>query len=154
MVLQRWRPRYGITSWRPWRGLEDWERAFENLFDRPMVQFPVEERGWAPDLDIYEKDDKFIVKAEVPGMKEEDIDVSVTGETLTIKGEKKAESEVEEENYYRCERRYGSFYRSIPLPSNVDADNIEADYEGGVLQVTLPKAAEEKAKKINVSAKK
>jgi HSP20 family protein len=119
-----------------------------------MWRLPVEEIGWMPAVDVLEKDDKFVVKAELPGMKEEDISVSVVGDTLTIKGEKKTETEVKEEDYYRCERAYGSFYRSIPLPSTVDAGKIEASYQDGVLEVTLPKAAEVKPKKIAVSAKK
>jgi HSP20 family protein len=130
------------------------DRRFEDFFNRPMWRWPVEERGWMPAVDVFEKDDKFVVKAELPGMKEEDIDVSVVGDTLTVKGEKKTESEVKEENYYRCERSYGSFYRSIPLPSTVDASKIKADFEDGVLEVTLPKTAEVKPKKIAVSAKK
>ncbi len=147
MVLERWKPRWGITPWRPLREIED-------FFERPMWRLPVEERGWMPAVDIFEKDDKFVVKAELPGMKEEDIDVSVVGDTLMIKGEKKTETEVKEENYYRCERAYGSFYRSVPLPSTVDADKIEASFEDGVLEVTLPKSAEIKPKKIAVAAKK
>jgi HSP20 family protein len=154
MVLERRRPRWGITPWRPFRELEEWERRLEDVFGRPAWRWPMEEKGWMPAVDIFEKDDKFVVKAELPGMKEEDIDVSVVGNTLTIKGEKKTETEVKEEDYYRCERSYGSFYRSIPLPSTVDASKIEASYEGGVLEVTLPKTAEVKPKKISVSAKK
>ena len=154
MVLERWRPRWGITPWRPFREIEDWERHLEDFFGRPMLRLPVEEKGWMPAVDIFEKDDKFVVKAELPGMKEEDIDVSVVGDTLMIKGEKKTETEVKEENYYRCERAYGSFYRSVPLPSTVDADKIEANFEDGVLEVTLPKSAEVKPKKVAVSAKK
>ena len=154
MDLERWRPRWGITPWRPFRGLEEWERRFEDMLGRPMWRLPVEEIGWMPAVDVLEKDDKFVVKAELPGMKEEDISVSVVGDTLTIKGEKKTETEVKEEDYYRCERAYGSFYRSIPLPSTVDAGKIEASYQDGVLEVTLPKAAEVKPKKIAVSAKK
>ena len=107
-----------------------------------------------PAVDVFEKGDKFVVKAEIPGMKEEDIDVSVAGNMLVIKGEKKTESEVKEADYYQCERAYGSFYRSIPLPSTVDTDKIEADFEDGVLEVTLPKSAEVKSKKVAVSAKK
>jgi len=87
-------------------------------------------------------------------MKEEDIDVSVVGDTLTIKGERKAESEAKEEDYYCCERSYGSFFRSVAVPSNVDAKEIEASYEDGVLEVNLPKTPEVKPKKITVSAKK
>jgi HSP20 family protein len=154
MVLERWRPKWEITSQRPFRELEEWERRFENLFGHPMLRFPVEEKGWIPAVDVFEKDDKFVVKAEVPEIKEEDIDVSVIGDTLTIKGEKKTETEVKEEDYYRCERSYGSFYRSIPLPSTVDVSKIEASYEDGVIEVTLPKTAEVKPKKIAVSAKK
>jgi HSP20 family protein len=154
MVLERWRPRWGIAPWRPRREIEDWERYLEDFFGRPMWRLPVEERGWMPAVDVFEKDDKFIVKAELPGMKEEDIDVSVVGDALMIKGEKKTESEVKEADYYRCERSYGSFYRSIPLPSTVDANKIEADFEDGVLEITLPKSPEVKPKKVAVSAKK
>ncbi|RLC62978.1 MAG: Hsp20/alpha crystallin family protein, partial [Chloroflexi bacterium] len=96
----------------------------------------------------------YVIKAEIPGVKDKDIDVSVEGDTLTIKGEKKAESEVKEENYHRSERYYGSFFRSIPLPSTGDAEKMEASYEDGVLEVSLPKAAEVKPKKIPVSTKK
>lgn len=158
MVMDVWRPRWGITPWRPFRELEDLERRFEDVFGRsylPSIWWrSPEERGWMPAIDVFEKGDKFVVKAELPGMKEEDIDVSVVGDTLTIKGEKKTETEVKEEDYYRCERSYGSFFRSIPLPSTVDADKIEANYEGGVLEVSLPKAAEVKPKKVTVSARK
>jgi HSP20 family protein len=115
---------------------------------------PVEERGWMPAVDVFEKADKFVVKAELPGMKEDDIDVSVVGDTLSIRGEKKTETEIKDEDYYRCERSYGSFYRSIPIPSNVDANKIEASFEDGVLEVALPKSAKVKPKKIAVSAKK
>ncbi len=112
------------------------------------------EMGWSPAVEVFEKEDKYVVKAELPGVKEEDMDVSVEGETLTIKGEKKSESEVKEDDYYRCERSYGSFYRSIALPATVDAKKIEASFEDGVLEVILPKAAEVKPKKITVSTKK
>lgn len=154
MAIEIWRPRWGITPWRPFGELEEWERRFDDLFGRSSWRLPVEGRGWMPAVDVFEKEDKFVVKAELPGMKEEDIDVSVVGDTLSIKGEKKTETEIEEEDYYRCERSYGSFYRSIPLPSTVDADKIEASFEDGVLEVALPKSAKVKPKKIAVSAKK
>jgi len=135
------------------------ERRFEDIFDRPFLpavwrRIPTVEMGWAPAIEVFEKEDKFVVKAELPGMKEEDIDISVVGDTLTVKGERKAESEVKEEDYYCCERSYGNFSRSIAVPSNVDAKKIEANYEDGVLEVSLPKAPEVKPKKIAVSAKK
>jgi HSP20 family protein len=103
---------------------------------------------------MFEKDDKYTVKAELPGMKEEDVDVSVVGDRLTIRGEKKAEHEVKQENYYRSERSYGSFFRSIDLPSDANPGKIEASYDDGVLEVTIPKTAVVKAKKVKVSAKK
>jgi HSP20 family protein len=154
MAIEIWRPRWGMLPWRPSRDLEEWERRFDDLFGRPSWRLPVEERGWMPAVDVFEKADRFVVKAELPGMKEEDIDVSVVGDTLSIKGEKKTETEVKEEDYYRCERSYGSFYRSIPLPPNVDSNKIEASFDDGVLEVALPKSAKVKPKKIAVSAKK
>jgi HSP20 family protein len=158
MAMERWRPRWGMVPWRPFRELEDVERRFDEIFGRPTLpslwwRFP-EEVGWIPALDMFEKDNKLVVKAEIPGMKEEDIDVSVVGDTLNIKGERKSETEVKDEDYYRCERSYGSFFRSIPLPSAVDANKIEANYEDGVLEVTLPKTAAAKRKKVKVAAKK
>jgi len=158
MVMERWRPNWGMAPWRPLTDLEDWERHFEDIFSRPflpsvMLRFPTD-GGWVPAIDVYEKEDKFIVKAELPGMRMEDIDVSMVGDSLILKGEKKSETEVKDEDYYRCERSYGSFMRSIPLPSYVDADKIEASYEDGILQVTVPKAASAKQKKVAVRARK
>jgi len=158
MVLERWRPR-GIRPWGPFRELEEMERRLEDVLGRPLLprvwrRLPFEEKEWAPAIEMFEKEDKFVVRAELPGMKQEDIDVSVSDDTLTIKGERRTESEVKEEDYYCCERSYGSFFRSINLPSNVDTKKIEANYEEGVLEVSLPKTAEVKPKKISVSAKK
>lgn len=159
MVMERWRPGRGLIPWRPFSELEEVERRFENIFGRsrlPSVwrRIPTVEMGWAPAIEVFEKEDKFVVKAELPGMTEEDIDISVVGDTLTIKGERKAEDEVKEEDYYCCERSYGSFSRSIAVPSNVDAKKIEASYDDGVLEVSLPKASEVKPKKIAVSTRK
>ena len=159
MVMERWRPRRGMIPRRSLSELEAMERHFENVFGRPFLpsvwrHIPTVEMGWTPAIEVFEREDKYMVKAELPGMKEEDIDISVVGDTLTIKGERKAESEVKEEDYYCCERSYGSFSRSIAVPSNVDAKKIEASYEDGVLEVSLPKVPEVKPKKITVSAKK
>ena len=106
MAIERRRPRWGVMPRRAFRDLEEWERRFEDLFGRPWT---VEEAGLMPTVDVYEKEDKFVVKAELPGMKEEDIDVSVAGDTLTIKGEKMADTEAEETDYYCRESAYGSF---------------------------------------------
>ena len=135
------------------------ERHFDDIFGRPnwpaaLRRFPFEQAVWAPTIDVFEKGDKFVVKAELPGMKEDDIDISVVGDTLNIKGEKKTETEVKEDDYYRCECSYGSFFRSIALPSTVDAGKIAAEYEGGVLEISLPKKPEVKPKKVAVSVKK
>jgi len=159
MVLERWRPSRQQVPWQPFRAMEEMERRFDEMFGRgflPSVwrRLPLEERVWAPALDVFEKDDRFAVKAELPGMKEKDIDVSVVGDMLTIRGAKKSETEVKEEDYYCCEHSYGNFYRSIALPSTVDATKIEANCEDGILEVSLPKAPEVKPKKIAISAKK
>ena len=134
-------------------------RRFEDVFGRPFLPgiwrvFPSEEFVWAPAIDVLEKEDKFLVKVELPGVKEEDVNVTVAGGTLTIEGEKKAESEVKKKGYYYSETSYGSFSRSITIPSTVDASKIEASYDKGVLEITLPKTPEVKPKKIAVAAKK
>ncbi len=159
MAMERWRPGRGMVRWRPLRELEEMERRFDDVLGRqlsPAVwrRVPRTDDGWAPAMDVYEKEDKFVVKAELPGMKEEDIDISVVGDTLVIKGERKSEHEVKDDDYYCCERSYGQFSRSIAMPSNVDAQKVEANYEDGVLEVTLPKHPEVKPKKISVSARK
>ncbi len=148
MALQR--RRQNLVPLRPFREMEDWDRDFEDMFGKPL--WPAER--WMPAIDVFEKEDRFMVKADLPGMKMEDIDVSVVGNSLVIKGEKKSESEVKEEDYYRAERSYGSFFRSMPFPSDVDVKKIDATYENGVLEVTLPKMAEAKPKKVRVAAQK
>lgn len=156
MVIERWHPVWALRPWRPFRELEDVERLFDHILGRtflPVVRRQLAGDGWAPPIELLEKEDKFIAKADLPGMKREDIDVSVVEGTLTIKGERKAEHEVKEEDYYCSERCYGSFFRSITLPTAVDTEHIEATYENGVLEVTLPKAAEVKPKKVEISAK-
>ena len=158
MAIQKWRPSRGLTPWNPFTELDEMERRMSDIFEHPFLpllwgRFPSEQMAWAPAIDVFEKENKFIVKAEIPGMKEEDINVSIEGDTLNIKGEKKTESEVKEENYYRSERSYGSFFRSIALPSTVDAGKIEAEYDNGVLEITIPKKAEVKPKKVAIKKK-
>ena len=159
MPAERWRPRQGPGPLRPIRELEEMRRRFEEDIIRPVMRavwerIPEEVKGWSPSVDFFEKGDNFEVKVELPGMKQEDIDVSVSNDTLMIKGERRPESSVKEEDYYRSEIAYGSFYRSIALPSSVDTKNIEAVYEDGILRVTLQRAAGAKSKKVNVQVKK
>ncbi len=159
MTLERRKPEKGLTPWQPYREMEEMGRRFEDLFGRPFLpalwrRFPLEEMVWSPAIDVLEKEDKFVVKVELPGVKEEDVDVSVAGDMLTISGEKQAESEVKKKGYYYSESSYGSFSRSITMPSTVDAGKFEASYDKGVLEITLPKAPEVKPKKIKVAGKK
>lgn len=134
----------------------DLERQMEDMFRRSFFPSlwggaPTEQgMGWEPAVDVYEEDHKYVVKAELPGVNKDDIDVSVSGDTLTIKGERKDEREEKEENYYLSERSYGNFVRSMKLPSTVDADNIEASFDDGVLEVKLPRSNKEEAKKVKV----
>ena len=150
MTMQRWRPgRRLLPSLGDIYELQHRMEDFWPGFGR--ITFGTE--GLMPVVDFYEKDGNYVIKAELPGMKEEDVDVSVTGDRLTIKGEKKAETEVKEDDYYRSERSYGMFTRSIDLPPDIDTEKIEANYENGVLEVSIPKTPEFKSKKISVSHK-
>ena len=106
--------------------------------------------NWAPALDVAEKTDAFLVKVELPGMKPEDIDISVQGNVLSVCGEKKESAEEKDKNYHYTERRFGSFRRDVTLPAGVEAGKIEAQFRDGVLSITLPKSEEEKPKKIQV----
>ncbi len=151
------KPERGVTLWQPFREIEETGRRFEDFFHQPFLpaawrRFPTD--GWSPVIDVVEKDDKFVVKVELPGVKEEDVDVSVSGDMLTISGEKKEEKEEKKKGYYYSESSYGSFSRSVTVPSTVDAGKIEANFEQGVLEITLPKVAEVKPKKIKVAGKK
>jgi HSP20 family protein len=147
-----------LVRWEPFNDLVSLRDAMDRLFAesvvRPRGRFlaPFGEGGLA--LDIYDAEDAIVVKTAVPGVKPEDVEVTVTGDTLTIKGESKDEEEVKEENYIRRERRFGSFCRSIALPTNVVADEAEATFENGILKLTFPKAEEAKPKVIAVKPAK
>ena len=131
---------------------------FRNEMDRPWKRFLGETpfaraftQEWLPSVDVTETKDNLLIKAELPGLEAKDVNVSVSGDILTIKGEKTKEEEEKDEHYYHCERYCGSFQRSFRLPVNVQADKVEATFDKGVLKVTLPK--EEKAKKKNIKVK-
>ena len=106
--------------------------------------------SFAPAVDVYEDEHKVTLKIEVPGIEEKDIDVRVENNTLTVHGERKIEKEEKEENYRRVERQYGSFTRTFTLPQTVDTENVSANYDKGVLKISLPKKAEAKPKQIKV----
>jgi len=130
MTMEKRRPEKGLLPWQPNREMEEIGRRFEDIFGRPFVPgiwrlLPSEERVWAPVIDVLEKEDKFVVKVELPGVKEEDVNVSVVGDTLTIEGKKEAEAEVKRKGYHYTESSYGSFSRSITMPSVVDVNKIE-----------------------------
>jgi HSP20 family protein len=124
-------------------------RLFEDPFAMPWPSTSFYE-GWAPPVDIYEDKDKYIVKAELPGMKKEDLNVSLDGNTLSISGERKHEEEKREGESYRSERYFGRFQRSVTLPAAVLANKIDASYKDGVLSIQLPKSEEAKPKQIQV----
>jgi HSP20 family protein len=146
-----------LVRWEPFRDLislrEAMDRLFEESFVQPRAGWPAPIGAGTLAVDMYETDDAVVVKSSIPAVKPEDVDVSITGDTLTIKGETEAEEEVKEENYIRRERRYGSFCRSLTLPLPVVADKAQAEFENGVLTLTLPKAEEVKPKAIKVKAK-
>jgi HSP20 family protein len=146
-----------LVRWDPFRdtvSLRDaMDRLFEESFVRPRSWLAPVEGAATLALDVHESDDDVTVKASIPGVKPEDIDISVTGDTLTIKGETHQEKEVKEGSYHLRERRYGAFQRSISLPTLVKADKAEAEFERGVLTLTLPKVEEVKPKSIKIKAK-
>ena len=120
--------------------------------DLTLPDFWTAEKSWMPAFDVSETDNEIVVKAELPGMNVKDIDIALTDGLLTIKGERKMETEDKEENYHRIERQFGSFSRSLDLGTKVRADGIEAGYKDGILTVTLPKVEESKPKKIEVKS--
>jgi len=145
--LIRWEP-MGITSLR-----QAMDRLFEDSFVRPSGLFPAL-RAESPAVDMYQTEKDVVVKASLPGMKADDVDISVTGDVLTIKGEHREEQEVKEEDYFRKEMRFGSFVRSFEIPVPVKVDKAEATFEDGVLTLKLPKTEAVQPKSIKVKAAK
>jgi HSP20 family protein len=144
------------TFWSPFQQLTRLRNEIDRLFGSPLEEFLAPTttslfEGWAPSVDLYEDKDKFVIRAELPGMKKEDIEVTASGDTIIISGEKKHEEETKEgKDTYRAERFFGRFERVITLPANVDAGKIGALYKDGVLTLTVPKAEEAKRKQIEV----
>jgi HSP20 family protein len=158
MTMQSRKPQKNLSVRQPGRETDEMQRYFEDVFGRTLPvgwrRAATEDLVWAPSIEVVEKADKFLVKVELPGVSEEDINISLAGNTLTVKGEKETESEVDENGYYYTESSYGSFSRSMTIPSTIDASKIEANCDKGILEITLPKTPEVKPKKIKVVAKK
>jgi len=148
MAIERWHPFTELMSLR-----QAMDRLFEDSFVRPSHVLTSLGEVAAPALDVYQTPSEVVVKAALPGVTPEDVSIDITGDTLTVKGESKAEQEVKREDYLYQERRYGAFSRSVVLPSGLKSDKAEATMEDGVLTLTIPKAEEIKPKSIKVKAK-
>jgi HSP20 family protein len=141
----------------PWRGRREvgrfrneMDRLFDDFFARSPLGRSFDGSDWTPAVDMSESENQIVVNVEVPGMDGKDIDISLSGRLLTIKGERKQEREEKEDNYHFVERKYGTFSRSFELPGDVEADKVKATYKDGVLKLTLPKTKEQSVKKIEV----
>lgn len=145
MAIVRWDPFQEMISLR-----DAMDRLFQESFIRPTSRLLTREGGLA--MDIYETDNEVVVKTALPGIKPEDVDITMTGDCLTIKGESKADESIKEGSYFLQERRYGAFSRSVTIPVPVVADKAEAKFEHGVLTLSLPKAEEVKPKSIKVKS--
>lgn len=142
-----------IMRWEPFRNLSGLQEQVNRLFEASFPGRPDNSAltTWAPPVDIYETENELVVKADLPDLNEKDLDVRVENNMLTIRGERKFEQQVKEDNYLRVERTYGSFSRSFSLPNTVNTDGIKAEYKNGVLTVELPKRAESKPKQVKVN---
>jgi HSP20 family protein len=150
--LTRWQ-RPDLSGWPRFGQLSDLRDEIDRLFESPLSQMSQASRllsGWTPAIDVSEDKDNFYVHVEVPGMKKEDIELSLHEDCLSISGERKVEKNSEGADVYRAERFFGRFQRTVSLPAAVDTDKVKAQYRDGILSVTLPKAEEAKPKQIDV----
>ena len=152
MAMERWRPFGTMERWEPFRVSDiqsEVNRLFDNFFGRPAASTGGG-RAWLPSVDMYASKDDVVVSVELPGVSEKDVTVSITGDLLTIKGERRFENEVKEQDLLHVERTYGKFERMIQLPMAVQSDRVKATYRDGVLEIKLPKAEELKPKEIKI----
>src|ERR671934_207360 len=144
-----------ITRYDPFRDLktlqDEVNRLFSTNFSRSFADEGIARGAWTPNVDIYENKDEIILEAELPGMNRDDFELTIENNVLTLRGERRFEKKDETDNYHRVERSYGSFTRSFTLPQTVSAEGATAEYKNGVLRVTLPKRAETKARRIQIS---
>ncbi len=146
------------VRWDPFQDLISLQERMNRLFDQTVARSRGEHEGviapsWSPPVDIYETAESIVLKAELPGLNTDDIDIQVRDNTLTLKGERRLAKGVEEENYLRAERAHGSFQRSFTLPTAIQADKIRAVFKDGVLEMNIPKAEEAKPKQIKIEVK-
>lgn len=142
-----------LARWEPFRGLTTLQDQLNRMFDDPFFRRPADSTitTWGPDVDIYEDGDQLVIKADLPDVNERDLDIRIENNMLTIRGERKFEKNIKEENYLRVERSYGAFNRSFTLPNTVNTEGIKAEYKNGVLTLNLPKREESKPKQIKIS---
>jgi HSP20 family protein len=146
-----------LTRWEPEREMmtlrEAMDRLFEEAFTRPF-SLSREGRSWAsPAIDMYQTDDEVVVKASLPGIKADEVQINISSDVLTIKGETKQKEEKKDRSWHIREHRWGAFERSVRLPTGVNSDQAQADFENGILTITLPKSEKVKPKTITVKAK-
>ena len=153
MATDRWRPFGTMERWDPFRGLGEIQTEVNRLFNNwSGHQGATGERMWLPAVDVHETKDEFMLTLDIPGVTEKDVHISITGDLLTVKGERRFEREGEGDGntYHRVERLYGKFERSVQLPTMVQTDKVKASYRDGVLTVKLPKAEEVKPREIKI----
>lgn len=142
------RSRSQVNPWpAPWDSNDDFGRLWQEFNQRFGMS---ESAQFQASLDVHETPEAYVIEADMPGLSRDDVNIEVVGDVVTIKGERKFEQKAEEENYHRVERRFGSFSRSLSIPGGFDADKVDANFENGVLKVTLPKPDEHKPRKIQV----
>ena len=156
MAIELWRPGRGLRHG-PFRELSRMEQEMGETFDRffqgwPWLRGAGETLGWAPAIDVVDRKDEIVLRADLPGLTEKDVELTLQDGNLTIRGERKEEKEEKDDNYYCCERTYGSFSRSLAVPASVDAEKINATFKNGVLEVHLPKTRESTGKKVEIKA--
>jgi HSP20 family protein len=143
MALVRWEPAREMSTLQ-----SEMNRLFNAFFENGDTA-----RRWAPAMDLVEADDQLVLRADLPGMSEDDVNIEVRDNVLTISGERKAESEEKRSGYYRMERAFGTFARTLTLPEGVDVDSIDAKFDEGVLEVRIPKPEERQPRRISISGK-
>lgn len=144
-----------LVRWTPWREMAALQNRFNRIFDGSFFRGNSADddlslQHWNPVVDIYDNDDKVVIKADLPGLSKDDITIDLKNRVLTVQGERSFENEVKEEKYYRRERSYGKFCRAFTMPAEIDSDQIDAEFKDGVLKINIPKPKEQQPQKITI----